>query len=212
MSKQRQENLERYARLRSGDATAAAELMLKNLPLVVAQADQFLERYPANARLRDDLIACGNLALVTAVRWLEKPHDEILKLNQYLIKCLRLAFRECCQQDPLVGPGSSAKKMRKHRGVDPDKFQDPQHDPEFKIETLTGREIPAADELIAGETLDALLGCCLSDFERQLVVLRSQELVDAEIAERLGSSKDTVHRARLKIRTRYHEQYLALGA
>lgn len=173
------------------------KLIETHLPLVEELVNCYLKSTPASRHLRDDMIGAASLALVVAIDS-HAGRDENVK--GYAAESIRRAIHVEAQEEPAIGP--TARRLSQIRGDDSEdvgKFSRCESD-------LTQLESPCET---VRDLRDQIEAACESQFDRDVVQLRSEGCTDTEVAARLSVSQPTVMRARKRIETRFDELSLS---
>jgi RNA polymerase sigma factor (sigma-70 family) len=81
-----------YEKMRAGDLSAREKLIVNNMPLVAAVVNDFIDSYPNQSYLQDDLTSEGFVALTKAVNNLERYHTPVLHMTAYFVSVVRHAI------------------------------------------------------------------------------------------------------------------------
>jgi RNA polymerase sigma factor (sigma-70 family) len=212
------ENDALYRRIRSGDQSAVAEMIERNMPLVRSRVGAFLKDYRRFRHLFDDLIGVGSLALTGVVN--SFATTDVEKPTGYIVAEIKHALTNYVDTEIGAGMMTSRTVQRRRKRNEPIPAQLP-FDPAEPPAYLWGGELPPkvsqddANEIsgqyaVVGDTaqelLSEILGCCRTDDERAIVKLRRDGLTDAEIGKQLGVSRATVGRHRHEIERRLNQR------
>ena len=147
----KQENDRLYLRVLEGDAKAKEQLVVNNMPLVVAIVDCFIEKHPMYDYLRDDLTSEGFVALAAAAQSPNRKRDT----TSYLSKSIRSSLRKFVGRSGVVSNRSS--RLRAKPG---------------QPKVVTNKDV---SKFTLGSTVeptsivdlrDLIASCCLSEFRR----------------------------------------------
>lgn len=202
-------------RFQQGDTDARQEMIERNIPLVVKCVERMVKRHAKLRRHFDDLIGVGFLSLTTGVDAMVAAMPEhptgYLKVIIYRALC-----REICQHG-LIRVSQQTLNRWKHSGQLTDETMVPviQSLNTVQDEIASGK-IPTDDSLIQDnpglenfEIMDAILQCCYSDLECEIVQLRAQNLTLEEVGQRIGRKKNTVSEILSAIQRRYDSANLS---
>lgn len=181
-------------------------LILDACSRVPAKVDRFLRLNQDYAFLRDDLVGECNLKIVEAVAKLvagtiKKPSTPLA----YLAQVVTTAIRDKAEDSHIFGPSSATRRRHRREGTESPEFKQAHPD------TLDdySRDSGGGNQQELREQINAL---CETELESQVVDLRAQGLVDAEISERLKVSPSSVYRSRKRVEARFDEVCHELGA
>jgi DNA-directed RNA polymerase specialized sigma subunit len=186
-------NLELYERLMLGDRSARNEMIEGNMPLVVSRMNALLSSSPCAERYRDDLMAEGFLALVTAVDRLA-THDRTTDPRPlgYLKKAIDRALKAFA--DSQLSPLVPARVLRQAQASG-----DTTVAPALESLDIVQHDVAGDDPYCRYEMLELTMSCCKTPEERTIVNLRSEGATDRETSHRTGIPLATVARLRMDV-------------
>lgn len=203
--------------LQQGDDAARQEMIERNMPLVVKCVERLVKRYDKLRRHFDDLVGTGFLALITAVNQLakEKLNDEAATSPTGYLKTA--IYHDLCEE---ISQSNTVRLPRRtlHRWkveghvTDTTKLPVVQSLDALQLEIAAGRAKPDSNliqddpNLENFEILEALLQCCRSDLEREIILLRAQNLTVEKVGQQVQYDKGQVSRLLAAIQRRYLKQ------
>jgi RNA polymerase sigma factor (sigma-70 family) len=178
-----------YQLLRQGDTSAREQLIVNNMPLVVAIVDTFTKAYPDCENERDDLTSEGFVAITKAVSALQDPawrfrEDNVTgylgrSIEHHLIDIARRRQRQVkCQSSPV---------------------------------DYSKRSLAGVDSIERVEIEELIQHCCSTGFERSVVDLRRQGHTLQEIADIYGTNRMAISRCLKTVKTRFDARLNDLG-
>lgn len=204
--------------LQQGDTNVRQEMIERNMPLVVKCVERMVKRYSKLRRYFDDLVGAGFLALTEAVQQLtlEKvnPDASVSPTGYLKTSIYRGICREICQSGTIRIPQETINLWRQQGKLDTDDNQIPivkslealQADIAAGRETMDSSLIQDDPGLENFEALEAVLQCCRTDLEREIILLRAQNLTLEEVGQRVDRKKNTISEILAAIQQRYMKQ------
>lgn len=175
-----------YADLIRGGKSARDKLIETNVSLVIFKVGQFINRFPAMAYLREELVGEGMVGLVTAVdKMANAPPHEKPNPTGFISHWITFHIGEAVDKE--FANGASARTVRNHRKSAEADF--PRAVP-FTGELETILEDHDPSKLI--ELRDLIYGCCVTETEREVISLRESGHTYQEIAKLTGFSLTSV--------------------
>lgn len=176
--------------------------------LVAERVALFLRKNSDRRRLRDDLISAGNLRLVQAVRKLTKPHNQKRAPQAFLVRGIDSAIWHECDNGPAIGPG--ARTCRDRRAA---KKRGEGRPPEAEaLNFLLPLICQAGDDAAANMLTEIVDDCCGTVAVAEIVRRTAAGELEREVAASMGIDQPAVARILARVRARYEQQTLALGA
>ena len=176
---------------------SANELILKNIPLCITNADVYIATHRQAGSHRDDLIAEGLFWLTAFVRRLQFGELTINDANitGYLITGLRRHVQTAGRKRYLIVAPRGVKPVRVLQG-------------ELAMQQVNA--IPAPDLIAQVDSLDLVASCCRSLLEYQIVLARLARYTWEEIGRRLHVPLSTARLKLERIRERYTRRMKAI--
>ena len=178
----KEDNERLYEALLQGDRTAREQLVVNNMPLVVAIVDRRIQSDSSLEYLRDDLTSEGFVALTSAVNGLEKTRPENSNVTAYLGRAVEHDLTDLLRRN---------RRSSREQPSDVD---------------YSKRSLASIDSLERVDVEDLLRHSCETAFEWNLIQLRRQGYTDREIASQYGIAHSTVVRRLKAIKRRYDSQ------
>jgi len=201
-AKPRERNQVLLDRIRSGDKTAATEMMEANVPLVYSIVGQMMKGYTgpggrARQQANEELVERGMEGLCDGVDHIVQgklKHDNV---TGYLALWIEGAMYR--PDDGLIECLPEDRRVQKMEAADWAKQE--------------ATEVPAPEEELmqAEEDIEeekayqAILTCCKGEVDRQIVQLRRQGKTVEEIMEQLHLTATPIHDRLRRIRQRHEE-------
>ena len=191
----RKENDRLYRRLLAGDDQAGEQLVVNNMPLVVAVVDIFITKHRMYEYLRDDLTSEGFLAITSAV-CSAGDKDNIQNITSYLFKSIYRALSTFSDRTGVIGNRSS--RLRKRLA-------------QTKITTNKDVSKCTLSKTVEPTNMvdlrDLVESCCLSESDRTLIRMREEKYTLRQIASELNLPCTNVKRMFWAIRDRFVKKY-----
>lgn len=195
-----------YRELLAGDATARERLILAAMPIADLAARHVKSRNSdARPISLDDL---QSEATVAIIEFIDKRSAPQIFLCAAIFQAAKRALLDHCINNMIVGP--SARTVQIRRGALSD-------DGLVSCKSLFTADSPTSCVRNCGsELLEELLSLCVTEREREIVLLSSADAdnppTDDTIAESIGCARETVVRTRAKLRERFEPWHQFLGA
>jgi RNA polymerase sigma factor (sigma-70 family) len=184
------DNKRLYPLVVAGDAEAREQMIVNNMPLVVALAESYLKTWPQYSHIQDDLVANGFLGLVKAVNELGiRKCKTTINPTSYISRSIRRCFQDTTEYDPLIHVSRKSKKRPPQTST--------KHDMSKVMLSVRGETRDSID------LRDAIDSCCESPLDRELIALREIGYTSQDVAKIKGIPDRTVRYRLQAIRNRF---------
>jgi hypothetical protein len=191
-----EKNLALFERVAAGDAVAREEMIVGNMPLVVAKVESFIRCFPDIAHLRDDLTSAAFIGLTKAVNQMAEGRALKYEGNWNPTDCIgawiNRELGELIEVEGIVPPHTSKYRARLQgeeltvptvSNVVPERFEAPSYEEEL-------------------ETRDLIDSCCTCEDERTFVAMREAGHTLVEIAAAIDRSRMATQRMAKRLEAR----------
>jgi RNA polymerase sigma factor (sigma-70 family) len=186
-----------FKRVAAGDGAAREEMIVGNMPLVVAKVDSVIRCSSALAHLRDDLTSAGFIGLVKAVNRMvagKGPRNKTPSAPvDFIGMWINREIGRLLEEEHFIRVPHTSKERARTGGTEltppavcnviPERFEKPSYEAEL-------------------ETRDLINTCCFTRAERTFFAMREANHTLAEIAEALGVPLHAVSNLARKLRAR----------